>query len=491
VCQFTKQGPNKRGTRAPARDVSVSAGLADGVQAREQGRVVQHALLTGHTECSFCGRPFIVIAVAVPDYAVDYFAEFAVKESPTKTNAAQFTLEGHRGAKLAHGVVVFNQACTAWKYAWKSSRHTFDTLHVMRVYAFAPATGDVLFARDSSPFTVSSTKAPGNERPQSDLLAVFTAMGRLVPSAARSLPPFATDFDPCVDDDDDAVTMSDDVMADDHEDCFLTLSSAEEARFLAHEQLRAVLERLYAYMTLQYATWRSAAAMHADVDFYLRANEASSVEQLAALARDAGVSEPVLVHLRDDEELPCKQRALEFGYAEAEAWARSLLDADECLVDVFEPGGRNDPSGLYERSLDFSKIIGTHIADAGWSPVDQDLFARQHTSCIAVLSPTQIFLAFLGPTCWSDILTVGVANVPNDKRPTMFGATAASRIAYAFPTNRGVIQVASTLGAIFMGKVVSGAEGQEVRSRLVSTAAPGEPLMDMAKVSRRTTLCSV
>jgi len=377
---------------------------------------------TGHSEFSFCGRPLVIVTAGFPD-GVQFFVEFAIKDSHAKTSAAQFSCEGFLGVQLAHGVVVFNRDLHVWKYSWKSARHTFDTLHVVRVYAFSKDTGQVWLAQDSSPFTVSSTKSCGEIKPQPDLIVVLSAMSRLVPSS-RALPPsidFEFDFT-----DEDMVNVNE-------EDGFPALSEAEEARFLAHEKLRAVLERLYAYMTKHYSQWRSSADMYTAVQIYLLLNESASVEKLAASVVLAGLApspEPPVV------------LSMSFSPATALNIAQSALDADEMLVDAIEPHGRNDVTGLYMRGAKFNGIMTQLSANAAWSPVDQDLHARVEKTFIAVLSPKHLFVSTVGIHTYSDLLAVGAANMPNDKRPTMFGASSTSRLDYVFPTNRGVIKVA-------------------------------------------------
>jgi len=411
---------------------------------------------TGHSDCTFCGRPFVVIAVGLPA-DTEFFAEFATKKSPAKSSPAQFSREGYRGEQLANEVVVFNQACTAWKYAWKSSRHTFDTLHVMRVYAFSPATGALALVQDSTPFTVSSTRNVALDKHQTDVAVMLAAMGRLVPSSHTLASVMDFDFD-----DVSSVLDLGDLSTE-----FPALSDAEEERCMAQEQLGGALERLHAFMLTHYSSWRCAADMRVGVQTYLRAHESTSIEQLAALAsRVVNTAAPVASV--DMEIEPTS--LLNFTHAHALMLAQSFLSDGEFLVEGVELGGCNDPSGCYLRDPEFSKLMGQMGEDMGWSPVDQDLHARVQKTLVAAMSPTQVLFAYVGPATWSsDVYEIGVANVPCDKRPTLFGAAMEKRIAYMFATNKAVMHVAKGAdfgGNVFLGKFSPHKEAKHVHVQI-------------------------
>jgi len=135
-------------------------------------------------------------------------------------------------------------------------------------------------------------------------------------------------------------------------------------------------------------------------------------------------------------------------------------------------------TGLYVRTTEFDSIMSQLSADAGWSPVDQDLHARVEKIFVAVLSPKHLFVGSAGMRGHSDLMAVGVINVPNDKRPTMFGATSMSRLAYVFPTNRSIVQVAmdADFGAAntFVAKLTPVTEGVRVHIMLMAKSAAAE-----------------
>jgi len=409
---------------------------------------------TGHSDCSFCGRPFVIVSKAP---APAYFAEFAVQTSACKQSAVQFSAEGHVGVILTHGIVVFNPTCQAWKYAWKSSRHTYETRHVMRIYAFDPETAAVLFCGDSTPFTVSSTRRVDDDEPESDLLAVLAAMNRLVPSSLAMAAP--STFDAPV-----AAVPDDAHMAFAEEDdastvSSLSLSEHEEAHFLAHEQLRGTLERLYAFMVPQYATWQCAADMRADVEMFLCHSESTTIANVAALAAD--LLTDVTPHTNAKATLAVVAAA-SFTHAEALALAHSFLYEGERFVDGVDLGGANDPSGLYERNEAFTAMLCQLKSSVGWSPLDVDLLERARTMCVAALTPSHFFVGFIGPNGPSDVLMLGAANQPADMRPTMFGAAMFTRVTYVFATNLGIMQIARGIdgGDLYLGKSMPTAAGQ-------------------------------
>jgi len=414
----------------------------------------------GHADSSYCGRPFVVLASGFAPGAV-FYAEFAPQAAQAKTTSEAFSPEGFYGDVLAHGVVAFNVGCAAWKYSWKSSRHTYETPHVVRVYVMDPGSRRrIVHVQDSSPFAVSSTRAAAEkEAQQSELLAVLDAMARLVPTS-RCCP---MDMFGCSMENDASVAASSPGDADmGWEDdsstasLSLSLSDDEEARFLAHEQLCGVLERLYAFMMPQYPTWRCAADMRADVDMYLRHNESTTLEQFAAIAASNDTQQ------QQQQQQQRKPAYLDFSHDEATATARSFLYEGEYLVDGITLNGPNDPSGLFWRDDEFSTRVCHEKLNAGWSPVDVDVHARVECVCIAALSPTMLFKAFLGPNGHSDIFSMAGANVPADMRPTLFGACAASRVAYVFATNKGTIQIVRGHGfdnEVFLAKHWRTAEG--------------------------------
>ena len=384
---------------------------------------------TGHADSSFCGRPLVVRVSDFPQHVhVAFHAEFAPQASAVKDNASQFSAEGFRGEPLANGVVVFNRDLHAWKYSWKSSRHTYETPHVVRVYAFETTTGAVAHAQDSSAFMVTSHKPTGHDTPSSDLLIALTAMGKLVP-ASRSLPQsIEFEFDAFVDSD-AASSLEGDARDFDMADA-LSLSREDEARFLAHERLRALLERLYGFMLPEYPNWRNAAQMKAAVEGYLAQHETVTLDEIA---RDVGATvmpQPAVA-----------SAPIVLSRAQALALVQCLLEPGESIIEGFALGGRNDPSGLYERSQTFVTDISKHKSGVGWSPVDVDIEAQVSTVLVAALSPTLLFTAFLGRFGHADLIALDVENRPAEARPTMFGSAPGTRSAYVFATNAGFIRV--------------------------------------------------
>jgi len=400
---------------------------------------------SGHADSSFCGRPFIVF-VTGPGGADQpqgnsalFFAEFTPLASPAKQSAAQFTPEGFYGERATNGAVVFNLARQGWKYAWKSSRHVCDTPHVMRVYAVDPASKHVVLWRDSSPFVVSSMRGGdvGNENStSSDLLIVLAAMSRLVPNS-RSLPStldFEMDFgfdDYGGNDDDDGVDLAS------LDTTSVALGPEDEARFLAHERMRGLMQRLYAYMLPQYATWRCAEDLRVDVAAYLWQHESTTLE---TVAREAA---------RTMDSLPVYTQPLQvahFPMHEALAVAHSMLADGEQLCDALTVGGANDVSGTYLRNQAYLAMMGEYGAQGGWSPVDVDLHSRGDCVRVSALSRTQMLIWFMGPSGHTDLLTLGAANCPADLRPTMFGVQCQTRVIYAFAYTRGALLVGRHLG---------------------------------------------
>jgi len=391
-------------------------------------------LCTGHADSSFCGRPFVVLATGLDGATL--FAEFALEGSPLKQSSLDFSPEGFIGDRLAHGVVVFNLACQAWKYAWKSSRYTYETPHVFRVYALDAATHAIIFAKDSSPFIVSSTRnaAPGSEAPSSDILVVLAAMARLVPAARTLAPSMDFEFDFPME---DAFSSDDAFDLDSLDTASVSLNPEDEAKFLAHEQLHNLLDRLYKYMLPQYMNWRNAIQMKADVERYLETTEHITLEQLA---RDASIK----VNARPLVSRP--PSILVFPRAEALNCLQAVMDPDECIVDSVTLGGVNDPSGVYVRPVEFINFMSENKSKVGWSPVDVDLMASSSRAVMAALSPTLAFTAFLGPFGHSDMYQLGVANLPADARPTMFGTSASDRLVYMFATNKAFLHAECIVG---------------------------------------------
>ena len=399
--------------------------------------------VSGHTDCSFCGRPFVISTFGFDNAASPllFFAEFAMQAASPKKNASAFNPEGYHGEVCANGIVVFNGACAAWKYSWKSSRHTYDTPHVLRVYAYAPDTGDVVFSADSAHFTVSSTLAADVDGPSADLLIVFAAMGKLVPAARASAPSMDLEFDfdmidaLCADADDSAFDL------DSLETASVSLNPEDEARFLAHEQLRNTLQRLYAYMIAQYGTWRTASQMHTDVDVYLHQSEALTIEKLAHECTRTVTQLLPLGDLMPATVVP------PFTHADAAEFVRTTLDADEHLVDTIVLGGANDPSGFYVRPIEFINFMAEQKIRSGWSPVDLDIVSSSTSMVISSISPKQVFVAFLGKFMHSDMYQLGVPNSPADARPTMFRSGSSNRLLFVFPTNKSFIQVVRPCGS--------------------------------------------
>ena len=101
---------------------------------------------------------------------------------------------------------------------------------------------------------------------------------------------------------------------------------------------------------------------------------------------------------------------------------------------------------MYLRDERFLTVMAHVKGNVSWSPVDVDVEARSMEVAVVALSPTQIFVGFLGAHGHSDLYNLNVGNRPVDMRPTVFGAQLQTRLSYVFATNRGFIIICRGMG---------------------------------------------